>query len=300
MFDIQKRWGVSGVVALLLGVSAQAGKIKGDDLSNMIIEGENRLKISPRAPLLEWSVDPAREVPSQLDPGPLLSGLKPPVVERPPLVFPTKTVSPLAASPWLRNIHEGPVLTLRFKGDEKAPRERSWIFLVKDSKGATFYEMKKKSVMPPLLIWDGMGESGPLHVGQDYSYSFSSIDEAGNPQRFAGSAFRLQAFRFRPGSGRTRTLLEPEAVFDGQASARVSAAGALILTELKDSLRNAYSGKVRVVVYDDDQSFGLSRAQVVRNYLLQSLKMPDESIKAEGLPLKEGEGYKHVDIIAHD
>ncbi len=158
--------------------------------------------------------------------------------------------------------------------------------------------MKKKGVLPPVIQWSGTGLNGePLRVGYDYSYSFSIVDEAGNPQRFAGKPFRLNSFRHTKGGG-FNTALEPTYLFGSASSMRLAKDGVDILTEVKDSLRGRYGRTVSVIAYDDDQRFADARAQAVRDFLFKELNWPEDKITSVGLTLKQGKDYKRVDVIA--
>jgi len=290
---------IAGLTLLLAASPSLAAqkKMKGDNLSNIIIQGENRLKVSPRVPDVAWSVSPYREVTALLaDPG-ILAEMKPPAVANPPLVLPEKTLSGKTASPWLSDIYEAPVLTLNLKGADKT-KPVQWTFLVKDSAGKTFYELKKKSVLPDELKWDGRGKDGTsLKVGYDYTYIFSSVDQAGNPQRFAGKPFRLDSFRHKKG-GKTVTAFQPEALFVGRNSVKFSPEGARLLTEMKDGLRAQQQTKIEIVSYDDDVKFAAARAVAVRDVLAKALELPESIFVTTGLPQAQGGGYRHVDVVA--
>jgi hypothetical protein len=289
-----------GAGALILCVAAAAGharKMTGDNLSNIIIQGENRLKVSPRVPPVEWSADAYRDIHHVFEYNALLAGLKPPSIGRPPLILPEKSATGKTASPWLTRIYEPPVLTLTFKAEEKVG-SGDWVFLVKDSQGRTFFEMRKKGTPPPDIKWNGHGTNGmPLRVGYDYTYSFSAVDEAGNPQRYAGKPFRLNAFRYTK-SGKTITSFQPEALFTGRASVKFSADGQQYLAEVKDMLRPTFGQKIDVISYDEDPKFAAARAKAVRDFLLKALDYPEDKITSTGLTAAQGGGYRHVDIVA--
>jgi hypothetical protein len=285
------------LVSLVAGLSDAKKKGTGEDISNMIIEGENRLRVHGSVPEIAWEVDAYKDVPEALRDYVLLGELKSPSISQPPLTLPSKSVTQKAASPWLDDIYEAPVLTLSFKSESAVPKPK-WIFLVKDSHGKPFYEVNRTGKLPDQITWGGFGNNGkPLRVGFDYSYLMTIIDEAGNPKRFAGKPFRLNSFRFVRG-GRTVTMFNPDSLFTDASSLRFSDIGRSSMIEVKDYLRNHYGEKVDVVAYDSEPKFALSRAKVVRTFLINSLDIPEDKVTAQGLPLNQGDGYKHVDIIA--
>ncbi len=271
---------------------AQARKSMGDNLSDMIIQGENRLQAHPKIDDVAWTVNVYRDIPDVVRDNSWMSQFQPPAISQPPVVFPKQSASDKTSSPWMTRIYEPPVLTLQFKA-ENVSAKGEWTFLVKDSQGKTFYELKKKDKVPGELAWDGVGNGGQtLRVGYDYSYSFSFMDEAGNPQRFAGKSFRLDAFRHRK-----TTSFQPEVIFESRASTKFSREGKDYLTEMKDFIRTRFGKPITVRSYDVDKGFALSRSKAVRDFLSAALDIPEEKITVDGQPVKDGKDYRHVDII---
>jgi hypothetical protein len=296
MKSIKKIGTAIASVALIATWAHAKKRAPGEDISNMIIEGENRLQVHGNIPELAWNVDAYKDVPETLRDYAILGELKSPSISQPPLTLPAKSTSQKAASPWLHDIYEPPVLTLNFKG-EKDVLKPKWIFVVRDSQGKPFYELNKTGAIPETLTWNGIGNNGKtLRVGFDYTYLMTIIDQAGNPKRFAGKAFRLNNFRFTRG-GRTTTMFNPDSLFTERASLKFSDVGRSNLTEVKDYLRNRWSEKIDVIAYDVDLKFALSRAKVIRDYLVNSLDFPQDRVTAQGLTTIQGDGYKHVDII---
>jgi hypothetical protein len=278
---------------IAVATSAAAREMKGDDLSNIIIKGENRLRASARAPEMEWVADVYKEVPGLLENIGVLSDHTPPSIGKPPVVLPTQSVSRKTANPWLSAIQESPVLTLDLKG-KPTTDPRTWTFLVKDSRGGVFYEQKIRSKEPPSVVWDGFGKSGPLHVGFDYTYTFTVVDEGGNAKRLGGKPFRIDAFRHNRGGG-TTTLLASDSLFENRSSVSFSRDGAGLMVEVKDSLRDRADDKVEIIAYEADGVFAGTQANAAKEFLMKTLDWPENRITAQGLTLKEG-GYPHVQI----
>ncbi|MCH6547342.1 MAG: hypothetical protein IH798_02745, partial [Gemmatimonadetes bacterium] len=118
--------------------------MKGDDLSNMIIEGESRLKVHSILPRVQWNPEVFKDTGALLQDMSAVSNLKPVQMDEPPLVLPQSSRSQKTASPWLQNIEEAPVLTLRFTPQKESEVKMEWTFLVRDSRGKVFYQRKKK------------------------------------------------------------------------------------------------------------------------------------------------------------
>jgi hypothetical protein len=296
--------GVQGLLffslVLLPFSPAQAAKKKTEDLSNMIIQGENRLRAEPHVPPVKWTPDVYRDVQGVLQDVSLLGELKPPAIQDPPVILPSKLDTAKTASPWLERVLAPPVLRIAFSPPEQVAKAAAeWAFLVKNSNGEVFYEMKGKgSEIPKEVVWEGFSNKREaLHVGFDYSYSFSAVDEAGNPSRHAGKPFRIDAFRYPRGGGAVFAFT-PESLFPGRSSLKFSEDGLKYLAEAKDFLRSRYGDRVEVLVYEDDPKFAGFRAQAVREWLMKALDLPDATITAQGFPTSKGDGYRHVDIAA--
>jgi hypothetical protein len=290
---------MTGLLILAANAAAFAvpKKMKSDDLSNMIIEGENRLRVSEKAPAPSWSPDKYKEMAAVTTDETMFLAFRPPAIAEPMIVYPQKSALPKTASPWIEGILQTPVLTLNVKPNQSAA-DVEWVFLVKNSKGVEIVHTKKKGKMPEKIEWDGFDATGkPLQVGGDYNYSLSIIDEAGNPQHVAGKPFRVDAFRYES-MGRHVTLFTPPALFTGDSELKFSKNGLAALTEVKDSLRGLTGKKLDVVTYDDDERFGLARAQAIRDFLTKELDWAPARSTARSAPTKDGQGYSHVEIIA--
>jgi hypothetical protein len=284
----------AGLIVLPPLSAADARKMTGSDLSQLIIQGENRLNYGARAQQVAWEPSVYREMQDMWKDYSQLAQFQPPAIEKPPVKYPARLNSWKTASPWLERIYAPPLLTLVFK--ESKVQKQKWAFLVKDSQGKTFYEQKKTGALPKNIAWSGTGSGGePLRVGYDYSYSFSAMDEAGNPQRHSGQSFRVESFETAK-SGRRQIGFQPEALFENPTSLKLSNDGRAFLTEVKDKLRPSYGFSVDVAVYEEDVKFATGRAMVVRDFLRKSLDWPEDKVTAQGLSLKEGKGYRHVDI----
>jgi hypothetical protein len=287
---------VSALGVGLLGSQSIAKNMASPDLSNMIIQGENRLQVHPVMTKLDWKPEVYKDVTGLLQNNVVLKDIKPPTFDRPPLLLIEKVQSNKTASPWLTNIFESPVVTLKIK-TATIVKKAEYTFLVKDSNGKNFFSIRKKGELPEEIRWKGFSDKGePLQVGFDYTYAFSTIDEAGNPQRMAGKPFKLDAFRYDRGATQVNSFF-PEALFDERSSLKLSKTGYNYLTEVKDYIRSNYDKKIEIIVYDEDDKFGASRAQAIGAYFIRVLDFPENKISTQGLRLVNGGHYRHVDIV---
>lgn len=287
---------VLGILATLNLIGAlHAKKISSDDISNMIIEGESRLKVKPQVPELAWNVNAYDNVGELMKDNNVISGFRAPAVNHPPMSLPEKSFSDKTASPWLARMYEPPILTLATKAQENAAKQE-WAFLIKDSRGKVFYEQKGRGELPKELSWDGFGDTGdPLRAGFDYNYTLSIQDEGGNPQRFSGKPFRVNAFRYNRG-GKLTMIFDANELFQESNSAQLSDEGMKFVTEAKDAVRNRAGESIRITTYADDLKFGESRSAAIKKVLLKALDLEAKTIQAGAESVAKGGGYSHVEI----
>src|SRR5262245_40676672 len=96
---------VSAGLVFASAVSAKpTRKAKTDDLSDLLIQGENRLRVSAPRVDVAWAADIYKDVPSLITDEALVGSLKTPTVDQPPVTFPSRLISEKTASPWLDTI----------------------------------------------------------------------------------------------------------------------------------------------------------------------------------------------------
>lgn len=283
------------IATLAIGSAWSEKKYKGDDLSNMVVEGENRLKLKSGMPPLEWKVDPYAKLGDEFAFLRVYEELSPPQISKPPLVMPATYDSKRVATPWLTRIMTTPVLTLNIKTEENI-EGASWNFFIKDSNGRVFYEERDRGYIPEDLVWDGRGANGDmLQLGRDYTYVFSVIDAAGNPTRKAGKAFRLDALRYRE-DGWNVIGFSPDVLFTDKTRAELSANGKLYMEEVKDQIAQYFDGAIHIRMYGRDGNLARSRATVIQRFFTEALTLNEDQFKVTLEDPSKGGGYEHVDI----
>jgi hypothetical protein len=69
-----------------------------------------------------------------------------------------------------------------------------WKLDIFASDGGVFFSVNGEGDPPKSIEWNGRGDSGdPLTPGEQYSYSFTATDRAGNRRTFPGEAFSVPA-----------------------------------------------------------------------------------------------------------
>jgi hypothetical protein len=76
----------------------------------------------------------------------------------------------------------------------------SWKLQIYASDGSNFRSLSGEGNPPSSIFWDGRGDSqDPLIPGEQYSYSFTAIDKAGNRRTFPGESFSVPALFLKNG-----------------------------------------------------------------------------------------------------
>ncbi|MBN2009891.1 hypothetical protein JW960_11165 [candidate division KSB1 bacterium] len=71
---------------------------------------------------------------------------------------------------------------------------RNWDFKILSGTGAVFCTMTGEGDPPSTIVWDGRSNDGKLlEPGQQYSFSFTPVDKAGNKRTFPGEPFSIPA-----------------------------------------------------------------------------------------------------------
>ena len=75
-----------------------------------------------------------------------------------------------------------------------------WQLDITAGDGAHFRRIDGAGNPPENLSWDGLSDNGePLRAGENYAYSFTATDQAGNRRTFPGTSFRVPAFSLQLG-----------------------------------------------------------------------------------------------------
>ncbi len=114
-----------------------------------------------------------------------------------------KTVAELNAllplhfsQPQYAQIKPAPVKSFHTKF-EKLQR---WQLDITNSDGSLFRRIAGQGNPPANLSWDGLGDNNdPLLAGENYAYSFTAVDQAGNRRTFPGNSFQIAAFSLQLG-----------------------------------------------------------------------------------------------------
>jgi hypothetical protein len=95
------------------------------------------------------------------------------------------------SAPQLASIRPAPVKTFhtQFKKIQR------WQLDITASDGSLFRTISGKGSPPSQINWDGKGDNGEtLLAGDNYAYTFTAVDKAGNKRTFPGETFSVPAF----------------------------------------------------------------------------------------------------------
>jgi hypothetical protein len=174
------------------------GGEKGTTFGSLLIEGEDRVRVTFERPTLELNLDP-RTAPglewegifSALARGGVntLEPMWATTAARPPQVY---------VHPWMQAFQHGNVARFRPALDNVA----RWSLNVASPTGDTVARFAGDGKPPKEIAWDGRTTDGELAPpGYTYSYVLEAYDKAGNKRTFVGEGFELSAYRVETADG---------------------------------------------------------------------------------------------------
>jgi len=182
---------------------------------------------------------------------------------------------------WLPDMAQTPVATF-YPGVAEGHKMKSWTLTVTDFRGRPFRTFTGGSKAPKRLSWDGLGENGEmLRVGYPYSYVFSQTDKGTNTYNHAGVSFRIPALDYRRDGDRVLEMAGGE-IFVPEESG-LTDPGQDWLTRSTDEIRQHPYSPIRVVVTAETQALAAARADIVAEYLAQSMILPREQVETEAV-----------------
>lgn len=160
---------------------------------------------------------------------------------------------------------------------------RSWSLMVTDYRGTVFRSFTGDKEPPEKLAWDGRGDRGSmLQAGYPYSYVFSIMDKGTNTYNYAGASFRLPAIDYMDGHQR-RMEYSGDQIFLTN-NKRFKDLGQDWLTRASDQIRRDHPySPLKILVTAESKKLAENRAQVVADFLIKSMILPDDWIETEAL-----------------
>ncbi len=182
---------------------------------------------------------------------------------------------------WLPDMAQTPVATF-YPGPSEGHKMKSWNLTVTDFRGRPFRTFTGGSKAPDKLTWDGLGENGEmLRVGYPYSYVFSQTDKGTNTYNHAGVSFRIPALDYRRDGDRVLEMAGDELFLRDESE--LTAPGQDWLTRSTDEIRQHPYSPIRVVVTAETMVLAAARAELVAEYLAESMILPREQVETEAV-----------------
>jgi hypothetical protein len=192
--DAQEQVGPAPPDTGMVLVGGQEGTV----FKDLVVEGEDRIRIEFERPELRIDVDP------QSAPG-LEWGTIQDVLDRnqPDLVSPLVGFStydhlPRYARPWLDEFASGDIVRFQpsIEGSDR------WQLTIANSRSEAVASFDGKGDPPGEITWDGRSLDGrPAPPGLTYSYVLEAFDRAGNKRSFVGEGFELPSYRLESDEG---------------------------------------------------------------------------------------------------
>jgi len=190
------------------------GDQEGTVFKDLVVEGEDRIRIEFERPELHVDIDP------QTAPG-LEWGSIQEVLDRselelvPPFLHASACEhSPYLARPWLDQFASESIARFRpqVEGVDR------WQLLIANSRGETVASFEGNGKPPRQICWDGSALDGTaVPPGLTYSYVLEAFDRAGNKRSFVGQGFELPAYRLETSDG-TVMLFSGREILDSSVS----------------------------------------------------------------------------------
>lgn len=165
---------------------------------DLIVEGEDRIRIEFERPELRIDVDP-QSAPG-LEWGSIQEVLNRNQVDRvSPLVsFSSYEHLPRYARPWLDGFASQDIVRFQpsIEGSDR------WQLTIANSRSEAVAGFDGKGDPPREITWDGRSLDGkPSPPGLTYSYVLEAFDRAGNKRSFVGEGFELPSYRLETDEG---------------------------------------------------------------------------------------------------
>jgi hypothetical protein len=216
-------------------ITLQGGQ-EGTIFKDLVVEGEDRIKIEFERPDLYIDVDPQsapglewgsfQDVLDRSTPDYVSSYLKTSSLER----------SPYLSRPWLDLFASGDIA--RFQPQVEGVDR--WELLIANSGGETVARFEGKGKPPKEIGWDGRSLEGKaVPPGLTYSYVLEAYDRAGNKRSFVGTGFELPSYRLITSEELVMLFSGSELSRSKGSDPRNSAIPPAILLEVVDRI-NAY------------------------------------------------------------
>ncbi len=180
---------------------------------------------------------------------------------------------------WLPEMARTPVATF-YPGAPEGHKVKSWSLTVVDFRGSPFKVFTGGNKTPGQLTWDGRGENGDMmQVGYPYSYVFTQTDKGTNTYNHAGVSFRIPALDYRQEGDRILEMTGDELFIRDESE--LTGPGEKWLTRSTDEIRRHPYSPIRVVVTAETEALAAARAEVVADYLAESMILPREQVETE-------------------
>lgn len=284
-------------LAVLIIITPSVAEEKGE-LPEVVIKGEEVLKLESTKPQLEIPIEQNREILKSLETEQELLLKKPSNWEKQPQAsLPELTKSPQVIIPRTHHLREEricifyPLKDLKsiFKepDSKKAKKSARWELAVVDDAGQTFREYSGQGLPPETILFDGRDKKGKiLEVGYSYSTVLRYYDIAGRLHSLLGNPFVIPGLAHQEPEGffislDFRTLYKSQPALLGKGE--FSDFGKELLQETADWIKKHYfTFPMRVIVYSKNKIIAEIAAKQIREELAEMLIRLKGEMSCEG------------------
>lgn len=301
---------LAGICYLSSGICLARAEEKGE-LPEVVIKGEEVLKLESAKPKLEIPIEENREILKSLETEQELLLKKPSGWEKQPKEsLPELTKSPQVIIPRTHHIRREKVCTFRplkdlqliFKepNPKKAKKLARWELVVADDAGQTFREYSGQGLPPEAISFDGRDKNGKiLEVGYSYSTVLRYYDAAGNLHTLIGNPFIIPGLAHQEPEGffislDLKLLYKSQPTLLGKGE--FSDFGKELLQETADLIKKYYfTFPVNTIVYSKNKALAEMTAEEVSEQLARMLFRLKEEVSHQGK--SSSESLERVEII---
>jgi len=173
-----------------------------------------------------------------------------------------------------------PVFKLKPKINKDIELEK-WSFKITDPTGYAVKTLRGGGSLPDEIVWEGFDDSGQIiKVGAPYSYIFSVMDKAGNPNSIIGNPKVIDAIKYEK-EGKTFIVISNKFLFDKDRKDNLTNKGQQILNEVENYIKMANNFPVTIQVFSDDKNLAGDQIYTVEKVLTNDLKLKKDIILKE-------------------
>ncbi len=183
-------------------------------------------------------------------------------------------------SPEISYLKTPPVFKLRPKINSGIELEK-WSFKITDPTGYAVKVLRGGGSLPDEIVWEGFDDAGNIiKVGAPYSYIFTVMDKAGNPNSIIGNPKVVDAIKYKK-EGKTFIVISNKFLFDKDRKDTLTTKGQQVLNEVENYMKMANNFPVTMQVFSEDKGLASDQTATMEKVFTDDLKLGSKIILKE-------------------